>query len=164
MLDVRPIDPGDRDRLAAFFARLSPRSRFERFLAPKKRLLPAELDRLTDVDHVRHEALVAIDPAEDRIVAVARYAEDGDGPADVAFCVADDRRGEGLATMLGRLLLDRAAANGIPALGATTLADNRACRALLERLGFRTAAVRHGLAELSVTPARRPAGTAAAPR
>ena len=67
-LRVRPIVPADREPLADAFDRLSDRSRHQRFLAPKPRLSARELDYLTDVDHVTHEALVAIDETTGQIV------------------------------------------------------------------------------------------------
>jgi hypothetical protein len=42
-LRVRPLGPADRDRLTALFARLSPESRYRRFLSPKPELMPREL-------------------------------------------------------------------------------------------------------------------------
>ena len=71
---MRPIVPADREPLADAFARLSDRSRRQRFLGPKPRLSARELDYLTDVDHVSHEALVAIDETSGQIVGVGRYA------------------------------------------------------------------------------------------
>ena len=154
-LVVRPIEPRDRDRLAAAFARLSLASRQARFFFPKKQLSPAELDYLTDVDHRGHEALVAIDAASDRIVAVARYAmaAETEGTADVAFTVADAWQRRGLGRALGARLVARAAVNGLTALTAVTQTDNDACRKLLRALGFRAGPASLGLApfELSLS-------------
>ena len=98
-LRVRPIVPADREPLADAFGRLSDRSRRQRFLAPKPRLSARELDYLTDVDHVTHEALVAIDETTGDIVGVGRYAtgSGGGAAADMALVVADawQRRGIG---------------------------------------------------------------------
>jgi hypothetical protein len=80
-LRVRPIVPADREPLADAFHRLSDRSRRQRFLAPKPRLSARELDYLTDVDHVTHEALVAIDETTGEIVGVGRYATGSGGGA-----------------------------------------------------------------------------------
>src|SRR6476659_5743003 len=98
-LRVRPIVPADREPLADAFDRLSERSRRQRFLAPKPRLSSRELDYLTDVDHVTHEALVAIDETTGEIVGVGRYATGGGcgAVADMALAVVDawQRRGIG---------------------------------------------------------------------
>ena len=55
---IRPIEPDDREALAAAFERLSPESRYRRFFAPVSRLSERDLDYLTCVDHHDHEALV----------------------------------------------------------------------------------------------------------
>ncbi len=56
---IRPIEPDDRDALAAGFERLSPESRYRRFFGPMQHLSESYLDYLTQVDHHDHEALVA---------------------------------------------------------------------------------------------------------
>src|SRR3954454_13196419 len=48
---IRPVTADDAPLLEAGFARLSVRSRYQRFLSPKNSLSPAELRFLTDVDH-----------------------------------------------------------------------------------------------------------------
>jgi RimJ/RimL family protein N-acetyltransferase len=134
-LVVRPIDPADRDALAAAFARLSPESRRRRFLGPKPKLTARELTYLTDVDHISHEALVAIDDADGSIVAVARYA--GGPRADMAVTVADERQGRGIGGALAARIVRAARANGIGSLTATALWENGPALALMRRLGFR---------------------------
>jgi RimJ/RimL family protein N-acetyltransferase len=139
-LEVRPVTAADRELLAEAFSRMSERSRHDRFLGPKPRLSSSELSYLTEIDHRTHEALAAVDPSDGAIVGVARYATpagERDG-ADMALFVIDAWQEQGIGTMLGRLLLGRAAENGISRLTATTFSDNRRARAVLRRLGFRT--------------------------
>jgi RimJ/RimL family protein N-acetyltransferase len=135
---IRPLEPADAVGVAALFDRLSAESRRRRFLTPKLRLSPQELRHLTNVDHVRHEALAAIDDRDGSIVGIARYVEFSGRPrvADVALEVADDLQGTGIGTMLARRLVDRARANGMDKLEATTLWENRAARSVCRRLGF----------------------------
>jgi RimJ/RimL family protein N-acetyltransferase len=141
-LRLRAIAPDDKDALAALFARLSAQSRRRRFLIAKPALSPRELAYFTEVDHRRHEALVAI-AADGEFVGVARYAcAPGQATvADVAFVVADDWHDRGVGTVLGRHLVDHARASGIAQLNATTLAENAPARRLLQRLGFRVRGV-----------------------
>jgi len=157
-LRVRPIVPADREPLADAFDRLSDRSRRQRFLAPKPRLSARELDYLTDVDHVTHEALVAIDETSGEIVGVGRYATGGAvGPAaDMALVVVDAWQRRGIGHALALRLVERARANGIRRLTGTALADNRRVRSLLDRLGFRVRSVSAGVVEveLDVPPTR----------
>ena len=71
VLSVRPIEPDDVDRLGRMFERLSPTTIYRRFFSPIHEASPRMLMWLTNVDHDRREALVALDG--DEIVAVARY-------------------------------------------------------------------------------------------
>lgn len=138
-LNVRAIRPGDRDALGALFARMSLKSRHTRFLTSKTEFSPRELTYLTDVDHLCHEALVAIDMRDNSMVAVARYVWTDGRPwtAEVAAEVVDELHGLGIGTALLQLTVKAARGNGFELLRATTLADNNRARALLGKLGFR---------------------------
>jgi hypothetical protein len=59
---IRPIEPGDKRRLAEGFDHLSEESRYRRFLHPIKHLSLRDLAYFTEVDHRDHEALIALDP------------------------------------------------------------------------------------------------------
>jgi RimJ/RimL family protein N-acetyltransferase len=160
---VRPLRRGDRAELAAAVERLSERSRYLRFAAPKPRLTERELDHLVAVDHHGSEALVAFDPATGRGIAVARYAPvpGAPGVADVAVTVADEWQGRGLGTALLARLVARATAESHVALRASVLSVNRASLALLRRAGFRLR--EHGGTLLELELDLRPAPPAAAP-
>ena len=163
-LRVRPIVPADREPLADAFDRLSDRSRRQRFLAPKPRLSARELDYLTDVDHVTHEALVAIDETSGEIVGVGRYATGGAvcPAADMALVVVDAWERRGIGHALAVRVVERARANGITRLTGTALADNLLVRALLDRLGFRVRSVSAGVVEVELdVPPSAPFASAA---
>jgi RimJ/RimL family protein N-acetyltransferase len=137
LIRVRPIDWRDRDAFSAWFGRLSDESRRRRFLGPKPRLSGRELTYLTEVDHVSHTALVAVDDAG-QMIGEARYAtsQPGDRIADFAVTVADEWQGRGVGTRLASRVIEAARANGMTRLTAMTLWDNTAAIALLHRLGF----------------------------
>jgi RimJ/RimL family protein N-acetyltransferase len=139
-VDVRPIGARDRDAFSAWFGRLSDESRRRRFLGPKPRLSARELTYLTEVDHVSHTALLAVED-DGRLIGEARYAtaHPDDRSADFAVTVADEWQGRGVGSRLAAALVRAARANGIRELTALTLADNVAAQRLLRRLGFRYA-------------------------
>jgi RimJ/RimL family protein N-acetyltransferase len=146
-VQVRPIEAADRAALAAAFERLGEDSRMRRFLGPKHELSTRELTYLTEVDHVTHEALVALDD-EENIVAVARYAawpRESRESAEVAIVVLDAWQGRGIGTALTAQIIARAGENGYARLGATTFGDNLASRRLLGRLGFTPVSTADGL-------------------
>ena len=124
---IRPLTAADRDALAAAFEHLSENTRRERFGALAKRLGPRDLDRLTALDHHRHEALAAIAPHSGDIVGVARYIAlpDEAKTAEVAIAVDDDWQGAGIGRRLISALGDRARAEGITHLVAYVAPTNR---------------------------------------
>jgi RimJ/RimL family protein N-acetyltransferase len=157
-LRLRAVGSEDRGGVAALFARLSPESRRRRFLSPKPELTRRELAYFTDIDHVHHEAIAAIDQRDGSIVGIARYVHDAGRPgsAEVAVEVCDELHGMGIGTALARRTVQRARANGFTLLTATTLWEHQPARALLRSLGFRARAS-HGSEiehELELDPPR----------
>ena len=51
----------DRDLLLRGFERLSPESRYRRFLVPMTELTESTIRYLTEIDHHNHEAMIALD-------------------------------------------------------------------------------------------------------
>jgi RimJ/RimL family protein N-acetyltransferase len=149
---LRPLSTRDRAGLATLFARLSPESRYRRFLSPKHKLTPRELTYLTDIDRLHHEGFAAVDQRDGSIVGVARYVHVADraGVAEVAVEVADELQGLGIGTALARRVVQRARANGFALLTATALWENRPARALLRRLGFHARGSDGGVIELEL--------------
>jgi RimJ/RimL family protein N-acetyltransferase len=148
---IRPLGPEDRDAIALAFARLSPESRRRRFLGPKPALSARELRWMTDLDHVTHEALAAVDERGD-IIGVARYNAwtDRAGAADIAVVVLDEWQGRRIGTRLSLQAIARARANGFSLITGTTFWDNRPARKMLKRLGFRTVGSDGALLELEL--------------
>jgi RimJ/RimL family protein N-acetyltransferase/nucleotide-binding universal stress UspA family protein len=134
-VSVRPLERGDRDLLRAAFARLSPESRYRRFFTNVASLSERDLDYLTDIDHHRHEALVAIEPGTSEGLGVARFIRTDEGQAELAVTVVDDWQGKGVGGVLLDALADRAREEGIGRFTATVLASNEEARALISRLG-----------------------------
>jgi len=149
-IHVRSIESGDHERLRRAFERLSPESRYRRFLGAIVQLSESHLRYFTEVDHLDHEALVAIDPDNGDLVGVARYMRLDNNPV-AAMAVADDWRSRGVATLLLKKLVERAKAAGIERFTATCLADNLDAIDVLEGLGSTTfGRPQQGLATLSI--------------
>jgi RimJ/RimL family protein N-acetyltransferase len=138
---IRPIGPDDHERLRASHARLSPESRYRRFLATKPELTSADARYLVEIDGSDHLALVATLPDEpdEPIVAVARYIRLPDDPAaaEFAIVVGDDYQRQGLAGELMKRLADAAVARGVKRFRATMLADNIAIQRVTANLAAR---------------------------
>lgn len=144
---IRPIRSTDKPLMTEGFERLSPESRFQRFFAPVMKLNESDLKYLTEVDHRRHEALVAIDPDQGDLVGVARYIRTSpyrDRQAEVAIVIADYWRGKGLGKALLSRLAVRAREEGITHFLAVILADNTSATDLFENFAPRKTEVRRG--------------------
>jgi GNAT superfamily N-acetyltransferase len=134
---VRPVRADDKPLLAAAWERFGEESRYRRFMLPKKQLSPRDFAHFTEIDHVDHEAIAALDPRTGAGLGVARYIRNPDRPgtAEAAVAVIDDWQGRGLGGVLLRRLSRRARVNGIEAFTASLLTDNRSMLRLFERLG-----------------------------
>ena len=136
---IRPIEPEDVDRIHEVWAGMSELSRRRRFLAPSNgRLDDADVHYLVDVDHRRHEALLALDP-DGRAVGVARYVRPpGEREsAEVAVGVVDDWHSRGVATALLDRLTERARENEIRRYTMIVSEDNDVVIGAIERAGAR---------------------------
>jgi len=138
-VEIRPIRADDGIRLRASHTRLSPESRYRRFLAAKPTLTESDTRYLVEVDGRDHVALVAtaaVDGADGEIVAVARFVRLPDEPdaAEFAIVVADAYQRRGLGTELLRDLAAVATERDVTHFRATMLSDNIAVQRMLERL------------------------------
>jgi GNAT superfamily N-acetyltransferase len=149
--EIRPIDPDDVDGLRGLFRRLSPESRYFRFLNPVTEPAESCLHYLAEVDHQNRDALVAT--VGEQVVAVARYDRDRADPhnAEVAVVVEDSWHRHGIATALLRALSGVATQRGVEHFTATVAADNRAVPKLVRSFPVRaTWTWDHGQRELAI--------------
>lgn len=138
-VDIRPIHPDDAERLQTAHSRLSPESRYRRFLGAKPVLTAEDARYLVEIDGTDHFALVAtapVDGDDPSIVAVARFVRLRDDPdvAEFAIVVGDPYQRQGLAAELLKRLAAAAAGRGISRFRATMLSDNEAIFKLVRRL------------------------------
>ena len=135
---IRPIRADDGERLRASHARLSPESRYRRFLSAKPELTGADVRYLVGVDGIDHIALVATRPSlpGEPIVAVARCIRVPGSPdtGEVAIVVADALQGKGVGARLVRQLAALAVGQRITRFRATMLSENVAIQRLLTGL------------------------------
>jgi RimJ/RimL family protein N-acetyltransferase len=149
---IRPIEPDDAPRLREVWDGMSELTRRRRFLAPANEVSDEDVRYLVEVDHRRHEALLALDE-DGRGIAVARYvrAPRDRTTAELAVVVADDWHRRGVATALLDRLSERARENGIEHFSAIVSEDNDVVLSALERAGAERAGVTdEGEVELAV--------------
>lgn len=134
-VQLRAMQPDDRDRLLRFHHALSPETVYLRFFSVHPDLQPAEVDRFTQVDHEQREAIVAL--VDDEIVGVGRFDRMAPDAAEVAFVVADRWQGKGLGTELFTRLATRARELGIDRFVAQTLPHNERMLSVFRDCGHR---------------------------
>ena len=138
---IRAIRRDDKDALVQGLRRLSERSVYNRFFAPKQRLSAAELEYLTELDFVSHVALLAVVPTDggDRAVGVGRFivVDPEVGSAEVALTVDDEHQGLGIGTRLLAHLAAIGRGLELTEFRAAVLGSNRQMFDVFERSGLR---------------------------
>ena len=136
---LRPFLPGDGGLLVEGFARLSPQSRYRRFLSPVPQLTDSMLAFLTSVDGVNHRAWGAVvqEPAGPVGAGVVRWVRTRADPvvADLAVTVIDDYQGRGLGGLLLDVAVLDALSHGIERFEGLVLGENISSRRMLARGG-----------------------------
>ncbi|MBI2705611.1 MAG: GNAT family N-acetyltransferase [Actinobacteria bacterium] len=148
---VRPIVPGDADRLAAFHERQSSESIYFRFFSPRPKLSARDLERFTQVDYLDRMAFVAL--LGDDIIGMASYDRwRSQREAELSFIVDDQQQGRGLATVLLEFLIVAAREVGLAGLTAVVLPSNKRMLGVMRSAGFVTRSeFADGLIEVSIT-------------
>lgn len=140
---LRFIRPEDAGELRRGFERLSPQSRYRRFLGGVghlSQLNDEHIRYLTEVDGHDHVAIVAGRPRSDGTeegLGVARFVRvDGEPTvAEAAITVVDDFQHKGIGLLLAMALAAAARARGIAHFRGEVLANNEAVQQLLREVG-----------------------------
>jgi RimJ/RimL family protein N-acetyltransferase len=137
VVQIRQVRPDDASALAQAYANLGEQSRYRRFFTVMPELPESTLKAAADVDHVDHEALVAVPLLSAEIVGECRFIRLPDQPdtAEIGVTVVDAWQGRGLGSALIARLSERAAEAGIEYFTAEVLAENQSILALLAGLG-----------------------------
>jgi acetyltransferase len=145
---VRPIHPDDASMLQEFVRKLSPESRYFRFVSSIQELPPTMLSRFTLIDYDREMALVAVcrerttgadgETVEtSRVLGVSRYITNPDrASCEFSLVVADDFKGQGLGSRLMLSIMDFAREKGLADIEGLVLANNANMLKLMKGLGF----------------------------
>ncbi|HJR86577.1 MAG TPA: GNAT family N-acetyltransferase [Acidimicrobiia bacterium] len=128
---LRPVRPEDKPLLVAGMARLSDRSRRQRFLVATEHLTRAQLAYLTEVDQRDHHAWGVLSNGEP--VAIGRLVRLDDDEGEVAITVLDDWQGRGIGEILIQHLAGLAREAGIKRLIFVSLPENVGIARLLAR-------------------------------
>jgi GNAT superfamily N-acetyltransferase len=137
---IRPIRREDAPMEQEFVRHLSPDSRYKRFMSTFLELPPGKLKYLTEIDYVRHLALVAVveRDGQDLEIGVARFIANPSGTScEFAVAIDDAWQGSGVAGILMLLLIDAARARGMETMEGFILASNDKMLKFARQLGFK---------------------------
>ena len=145
---LRPIHPDDAQMLQEMTKRLSPESRYFRFVSSMAELPPSMLSRFTLIDYDREMALCAVADTEEvgedgqkvkkrRIIGVSRYITNPDqNSCEFSLVVDDAYAGQGLGTRLMLSIMDVAREKGLQEIIGLVLTHNNGMLKLMRSLGF----------------------------
>jgi RimJ/RimL family protein N-acetyltransferase len=151
---LRPVLPNDERLLVDLFNKISPQTRYLRFLRHLHALPEDVLHHFTHVNYDSEFALVGVieEDGSDAIIAVGRYAHDPDeGLADLGVTVRDDWQHGGLGKPLLQKVIEIGKEHGICRFGSTLDPENTIIRQILQELGYEvTYFLRSGLLQVKI--------------
>jgi acyl-CoA synthetase (NDP forming)/GNAT superfamily N-acetyltransferase len=122
-VEIRSAGPGDIGAVTRFHQDMSPDNLYLRFFSMSRQAGAQEARRVCRPPDAGHAALLALLGAQ--LVGVASYELTGTpSVAEIAFAVADDMHGRGIATLLLEHLVSLGRARRVQAFTATTLPAN----------------------------------------
>ncbi len=127
---LRTMRRSDAEELGELFDAMDPHSRWLRFLGQTDGQQTAALLAKSGT------GVVAVTGAPPRIVAHACFVPAGDGSAEIAFAVADERHGQGLGTLLLGRLAELAADKDVSVFTAIVHPSNRKMLDVFRASGF----------------------------
>ncbi|MCB1927372.1 MAG: GNAT family N-acetyltransferase [Rhodocyclaceae bacterium] len=142
---IRPIKPEDAENEIEFVRKLSPQTKYFRFMNTVRELPPAMVVRMTQIDYFREMAFIATVPADDGEggadgevqVGVCRYAVNPDAEScEFAVVVADEWQHRGLARRLMGILIETARDRGLKYMNGVFLSENERMLRFVQNLGF----------------------------
>jgi acetyltransferase len=136
---IRPIRPEDGGIEQEFVRKLSPQSKYFRFMRALHELTPEMLVRFTQIDYDQEMALIAVVAEKTREieVGVARYATNPDGKScEFAIVVADEWRRRGIGYLLMSQLMEIARTRDLEIMESEVLAENTGMLKLAGKMGF----------------------------
>lgn len=141
---IRPIRPEDEPMLVKFHQTLSEQSVYFRYfhlVTLQSRIAHERLTRLCFIDYDREMALVAeyTDPETQtkEVYAVARLSQlHGTTEGEFAMIVSDPIQRQGLGTELLRRLVEIGRNEGLTAITADILSENKGMQRVSEKAGF----------------------------
>jgi GNAT superfamily N-acetyltransferase len=139
IVHIRPITGDDIEIEKRFVERLSPESRYFRFLGGVSGLSDKTAKAFCEIDFDKKMAFIAViknADGEQQEIGVARYASDQYDHCESAVTVADEWQNHGLGTFLMKALIEFARHKGKELIYSIDSVDNTHMRLLARDLGM----------------------------
>ena len=135
---LRPVKTVDDRLIQDHFYEMEERDVAKRFFGRKHHFYWDEMKDMFIVDYIRNCSIVAYlgEEGYGRIIGIGGYFLEGSGAGEVAYSVAKDWQGKGIAVRLQQKVVDAALANGLTGLDALVLKENFSMLALFKKLPY----------------------------
>ncbi len=137
-ITLRPVKTVDDRLIQEHFYEMDEKDIAKRFFGRKHHFYWDEMKDMFIVDYAKNCSIVAYLGAEGygRIIGIGGYFLEGSGAGEVAYSVARDWQGKGIAVRLQQKVVDAALANGLTGLDAVVLKENLSMLALFKKLPY----------------------------
>ena len=135
---LRMAAPEDADRVEQFINSRTKQTLALRFMAGVARVSRKFVEDLCEWDPRRWACLLAVEGESQRILGLGNYVGDGGNLAEVAFLVAEEDQGRGIATLILEKLGGLAAGAGYVGFEAEVLYENKKMIHVFRDSGFET--------------------------
>ncbi|HQM45203.1 MAG: GNAT family N-acetyltransferase [Syntrophaceae bacterium] len=135
---LRPVKTVDDRLIQEHFYEMEEKDVAKRFFGRKHHFYWDEVKDMFIVDYTRNCSIVAYlgEEGYGRIIGIGGYFLEGSGAGEVAYSVAKDWQGKGIAVRLQQKVVDAALANGLTGLDALVLKENMSMLALFKKLPY----------------------------
>lgn len=136
---VRAVVPTDAPLLIDMFSKMTPRSRYLRFMTNIQELPEGLLHQFTNLDYHASFAIACLVGADDQneVIAVARYSYDPDEQiADLGVAVRDDWQHLGIGKSLLSKIIMIGKEHGVSRFGSMMDPQNDIMKKTLRELGY----------------------------
>ena len=135
---LRPVKTVDDRLIQDHFYEMEEKDVAKRFFGRRHHFYWDEMKDMFIVDYTRNCSIVAYlgEEGYGRIIGIGGYFLEGSGAGEVAYSVAKDWQGKGIAVRLQQKVVDAALANGLTGLDALVLKENFSMLALFKKLPY----------------------------
>jgi ribosomal protein S18 acetylase RimI-like enzyme len=139
----RPAKPVDGRLIQEHFYNMDAKDVHTRFFSIRKSFFREDMENMYQVDYIKNLSIVAVtgEVGFEIIIGLGMYALEHGTVAEVAFSVAKEWQGRGIASVILHKLAEAARENGYTSLVAYVLPTNTGMIKLFKKLPYKTKAI-----------------------